>query len=82
MLKMIWSQKYTSMKEPMVLVDMSKSPIARTVVVVEGIVALGATLVSLYVKHMSGEETPWTTPTIMTACVVVVLAAVYVWMWQ
>ena len=62
----------------MALVDMSKSPVARAVVVVAGVVALGATLVSLYVKHTSGAATPWATPTIMTACVVVVLTAVFV----
>lgn len=58
------------------LVEVPKSPIARAVIVVAGIVALGATLVSQYIKHTSGAETPWATPTIMTACAVVVLAAV------
>tara|TARA_B100000886_G_scaffold235095_1_gene164499 strand:+ start:588 stop:788 length:201 start_codon:yes stop_codon:yes gene_type:complete len=66
----------------MVLVDMSKSPVARAVVVVAGVVALGATLVSLYAKHTSGAATPWATPTIMTACAVVVLTAVFVRMRQ
>ena len=64
------------------LVDVPKSPIARAVVVVAGIVALGATLVSLYTKHASGAAAPWATPTIMTACVVVVLTAVVAWVRQ